>query len=90
MLLGYFLHFALLFADFGQSAVWHPPPNFRDTVLLLLCYKRNAQQRGQQGSCGTSRRAIRSLRVLMELGLCRSARARRAAGLEAGRNLRGA
>ncbi|HEX4166417.1 MAG TPA: protease inhibitor I42 family protein [Bryobacteraceae bacterium] len=27
------LQLALLFADFGQSAVWHPPANFRDTVL---------------------------------------------------------
>ncbi len=34
MLPGTFLfHFALLFSDFGQSAVWHPPTDFRDTVL---------------------------------------------------------
>ncbi len=28
-----FLSFALLLSDFGQSAVWRPPPNFRNTVL---------------------------------------------------------
>lgn len=62
----------------------------RGTLLLLLCYKRNAQQRGQQGSCWRSRRAMRRRSVVMDVGLCRSALTRRATGLEAGRNLRGA
>jgi hypothetical protein len=34
--------------------------------------------------------AILMRRVAMDCGLCRSARTRRAAGLEVGRNLRGA
>ena len=47
-----------------------------EDFLVLLCYKRNAQQKGQEGICGMSRRAIRSRRVLMEWGLCRLALAR--------------
>ena len=58
--------------------------------LVLLCYKRSEQQKGQQGSCWSRARAIRMRSVAMDCGLCRSARTRRAAGLEVGRNLRGA
>jgi len=58
--------------------------------LILLCYKLRAQQKGQQGSCLSRALAIRMRSVAMDWGLCRSARARRAAGLEVGRNLRGA
>jgi hypothetical protein len=59
-------------------------------LLVLLCYKRRAQQKGQQGSCWMRTLAILMRRVAMDCGLCRSARTRRAAGLEVGRNLRGA
>jgi predicted dehydrogenase len=48
----------------------------RNSALVLLCYKRRAQQRGQQGSWCTSRRAMRRRSVAIEVGLCRSARAR--------------
>jgi hypothetical protein len=58
--------------------------------LVLLCYKRLEQQKGQQGSRPSRARAIRMRSVAMDCGLCRSARARRAAGLELGRNFRGA
>ncbi len=58
--------------------------------LVLLCYKRRTQQKGQQGSCWMRTLAILMRRVAMDCGLCRSARTRRAAGLEVGRNLRGA
>jgi hypothetical protein len=59
-------------------------------LLVLLCYKRREQQNGQHGSCWSRARAILMRSVAMDCGLCRSARARRAAGLELGRNLRGA
>ena len=58
--------------------------------LVLLCYKLREQQKGQQGSRPSRARAIRMRSVAMDCGLCRSARARRAAGLELGRNFRGA
>nr|MDQ2713235.1 hypothetical protein [Acidobacteriota bacterium] len=41
-------------------------PNF----LVLLCYKRSVQQKGQQGSFWRSRRARRRRSVVMEVGLC--------------------
>jgi hypothetical protein len=59
-------------------------------LLVLLCYKRLTQQKGQQGSCRSRILAMRIRSVAMERGLCRSARTRRAAGLEPGWNLRGA
>jgi hypothetical protein len=58
------------------------------SVLVLLCYKRNEQQKGQQGSCRIRARAILMRSVAMDCRLCRSARTRRAAGLELGRNPR--
>ena len=58
--------------------------------LVLLCYKRRVQQKGQCGSWVRRKRAILIRRVAIEAGLCRSARARRAARLEVGRKLRGA
>jgi hypothetical protein len=58
--------------------------------LVLLCYKLSAQQKGQQGSRPSRQRAIRMRSVAIECGLCRSARARRAAGLVPGRNPGGA
>ena len=54
--------------------------------LVLLCYRRKVPQKGQQGSCRRRNRVIRMRRVAIERGLCRSARTRRAAGLQAGRN----
>src|ERR1700692_5133414 len=60
------------------------------STLVLLCYKRREQQNGQHGSCWSRARAILMRRVAMDCGLCRSARARRAAGQEAGRDPRGA
>jgi hypothetical protein len=57
-------------------------------ALVLLCYKLREPQKGQQGSCRSRARAILTRSVAMERGLCRSARVRRAAGLEVGRNPR--
>jgi hypothetical protein len=62
----------------------------QNVCLVLLCYKRLEQQKGQQGSRPSRARAILMRSVAMDCGLCRSARARRAAGLELGRNFRGA
>lgn len=60
----------------------------RVNALVLLCYKSNEQQKGQQRSSRSRARAIRMRSVAMDCGLCRSARERRAAGLELGRNPR--
>ncbi len=57
-------------------------------ILVLLCYKWAEQQKGQQGSCRIRARAILTRSVAMDCGLWRSARTRRAAGLELGRNPR--
>jgi type I restriction enzyme S subunit len=54
------------------------------SVLILLCYKRSAQQKGQRGSLASSLRAMSSRSVAMEWGLCRWARP---AGLPFGRQL---
>jgi hypothetical protein len=58
--------------------------------LVLLCHKRWTQQNGQQGSCLSRNLASLIRSVAIEYGLCRSARMRRAAGLEVGRNFLGA
>ena len=73
---------ALLFETIAAPAIV--------TRLVLLCYKRRAQQKGHCGSWVRRKRAILLRRVAIEAGLCRSARARRTAGLEVGRKLRGA
>src|SRR4051812_34906823 len=62
----------------------------RFVLLVLLCYKRRAQQKGQCGSWVRRKRAILIRRVATEAGLCRSARTRRTARLEVKRKLRGA
>jgi hypothetical protein len=67
-----------------------PTSDFSSTLLLLLCYKRRVQQKGQWGSWVRRKRAILIRRVAIEAGLCRSARARRTARLEVKRKLRGA
>jgi Transposase DDE domain len=59
-------------------------------LLVLLCYKRSVQQRGQCGSWVRRKRATLIRRVAIEVGLWRSARTRRPARLEVGRKLRGA
>ena len=59
-------------------------------LLILLCYKRSAQQNGERGSWARRKRATSIRRVAMEVGLCRSARARRTARFEVERKLRGA
>ena len=59
-------------------------------ALVLLCYKRRAQQKGQCESWVRRKRAILIRRVAIEAGLCRSARARRTARLEVKRKLGGA
>jgi uncharacterized membrane protein YjjB (DUF3815 family) len=41
-------------------------PHFFDTYLILLCYKRLAQQNGQQGNWESRNRAIRIRSVAME------------------------
>jgi len=63
---------------------------FLYNLLVLLCYKRRAQQKGQCGSWVRRKRAILIRRVAIESGLCRSARMRRAARFEVQRKLRGA
>ena len=62
----------------------------RNWRVVPLCYECRAQQNGRQRSWASKALAILIRIVAMELGLCRSARARRAAGLEVGRNLGGA
>jgi hypothetical protein len=64
--------------------------DYSDGLLVLLCHKRREQQKGQQGNCFSKARSILMRSVAMELRLCRSARVRRASGLELGRNPRGA
>jgi len=60
------------------------------TRLVLLCHKRRVQQNGQQGSCLSRNLASLIRSVAIEYGLCRSARMRRTAGTEVGRNFLGA
>lgn len=52
------------------------PPTLR-TNLVLLCYKRRTQQKGQQGRLRSNDLATRMRSVAMEWGLCRSPRAAR-------------
>src|SRR3954471_11763029 len=52
------------------------------TLLILPCYKRREQQKGQYGNWVSRKRAILIRRVAIEVGLCRSARTRRTARLE--------
>src|SRR5215469_2875290 len=59
-------------------------------ALVLLCHKRREQQNGQHTSCLSKNLAIWMRSVVIEDGLCRSARTRRAAREEVGRNFRGA
>jgi NADPH:quinone reductase-like Zn-dependent oxidoreductase len=59
-------------------------------ALVLLCHKRRTQQNGQHVSRLSSNLASWIRRVAIEYGLCRSARMRRAAGPELGRNFLGA
>ena len=42
-----------------------------DTLLVLLCYKRSAPQKGQRESCRIRKPAISLRSVAMERGLCR-------------------
>src|SRR4029079_4077554 len=63
---------------------------FFSSLLVLLCYKRRAQQKGQCGSWVRRKRASLIRRVAIEVGLCRSARTRRAAGFEVARKVCGA
>jgi hypothetical protein len=58
--------------------------------LVLLCHKRRVQQNGQQGSRWSRDLASLIRSVAIEHRLCRSARMRRAAGLEVGWNVLGA
>jgi hypothetical protein len=58
--------------------------------LVPPCHKRRTQQNGQQGSHLSRNLASLIRSVAIEYGLCRSARMRRAAGLEVGRNFLGA
>jgi hypothetical protein len=67
-----------------KSTLW----DFYHGLLVLLCHKRRAQQTGQQGSWLAKNLAILMRMVAIELGLCRSARTRRAAGFVLGRNPR--
>ena len=59
-------------------------------LLVLLCHKRRVQQNGQQVSRLSRNLASLIRSVAIECGLCRSARMRRAAGPEVGRNFLGA
>src|ERR1700740_127866 len=62
----------------------------RVSELILLCHKRKMQKNGQQGSCWNRNLASWIRSVAIECGLSRSARMRRAAGPEVGRNFLGA
>jgi hypothetical protein len=64
-------------------------PLFRER-LILLCYKRRTQQKGQQGSRLSRNLASLIRSVAMEYGLCRSGRMRRPPGPEVGRKFLGA
>jgi len=64
--------------------------HFYNRLLVLLCHKRRTQQNGQQGSRLSRNLASLMRRVAIECGLCRSARMRRTAGPEVGRNFLGA
>ncbi len=64
--------------------------HFYNSLLVLLCHKRRTQQNGQQGSRLSRNLASLIRSVAIEYGLCRSARMRRAAGPEVGRNFLGA
>jgi hypothetical protein len=64
--------------------------DLRARLLVLLCHKRRVQQNGQQVSRLSRNLASLIRSVAIEYGLCRSARMRRAAGLEVGRNFLGA
>ena len=66
------------------------PKYFYIIPLILLCHKRRVQQNGQQGSRLSRNLASLIRSVAIDVGLCRSARMRRAAGPEVGRNFLGA
>ena len=50
---------------------------FLGRLLVLLCYKKGAPQKGQPESCRSRTRAMVCRSVAMEQGLCRSTRAGR-------------
>ncbi len=60
---------------------------FTDFLLLLLCYKCGAPQKGQLESCRRSARARVCRSVAIEQGLCRSRRTGRSPRAELGRYL---
>lgn len=51
--------------------ILHCTTSESSVILVLLCYKRRMQQKGQQGKDRINNRAINSLKVAMEWGLCR-------------------
>jgi hypothetical protein len=55
-------------------------------ILVLLCYKCGAPQKGQLWSCRRRTREIVCLSVAIEPGLCRSGRTRRSPRTELGRH----
>jgi len=48
--------------------------DFHHRLLVLLCYKKGAPQKGQPESCRSRTRAMVCRRVAIDQGLCRSAR----------------
>src|SRR5579863_6107522 len=59
---------------------------FFNKLLVLLCYKKGAPQKGQLESWRSRMRAMAFRRVAMEQGLCRSRRIGRAPRAELGRH----
>ena len=58
-----------------------------EVLLVLLCYKCEAPQKGQPESCRRRARAMVCRRVAIDQGLCRSRRTGRSPRTELGRHL---
>src|SRR6266568_8235956 len=59
---------------------------FFRSLLVLLCYKKGAPQKGQPESCRSRIRAMVCRSVAMDQGLCRSARTGRTPRVESRRH----
>src|SRR5439155_22928256 len=59
---------------------------FSRRLLVLLCYKKGAPQKGQPESCRSRIRAMVCRSVAMDQGLCRSARTGRTPRVESRRH----
>src|SRR5215831_17023953 len=75
-------HMILLMIFSTHAFSYHGPlwisKYFFRILLVLLCYKEGAPQKGQLDSCRSSTRAMVCRRVEIDRGLCRSVRIGRA------------